>query len=495
MATGTGCTYTFTGLSMGQGYYVAVVARNTNNNQALLASDGKISTVLPTFNARTDYTKVTQSGLWNYQDGAGGKYTNLAWDSTKLFWHTDAYVSTNTDVYMTGQNTMWFNPGTVSDSVVTFTAPYTGAVTIKSASGLGIAVGDDSADGIVFTIKKGNTNIFAPKVVTKKNRIATGNNIDFNVTTTVNAGDKIHFIVGRNGNNNGDATYVTPLITYTQVAEGGAKIFFTPGSIIEATGITKTGFTLNWPAALTSVQLPVTYTVYTSNSPITKIPTNGGLSAGAKCTYTFSGLDIGGTYYIAIVAKNAKGDQAVIFKSEKIATVLPTYNAYEEYTKNKQSSSIWRYQVGYSQGNSYVTEDLTWNKDAGYWGSTDISLVSTATSDLVTGMPSMSIHPSVNNRDAVITFIAPYTGTIEISMANGGIFAPLNGSAQSFDGINFKLTKGAKTLYAKDAISSKNSNPQTARYFADKITVQISQGEKLNFIVNANKDTRNDLTF
>ena len=177
------------------------------------------------------------------------------------------------------------------------------------------------------------------------------------------------------------------------------------------------------------------------------------------------------------------------------AQTLPTYNAYESFkTATQPTSTPWRYQYATTSGTAISFDNLPWNATDKYWGNVDLGIINTATSDLVTGLPSLYLH-SGGQRDPVVTFKAPSSGTIEISMANGGIYAPMNGEAQSYDGVNLYLYKGATLLFSKTGISNKNSNPAENRVFGTSMKISIRKNERLHFLLKANKTTDNDSTY
>ena len=474
---------------------------------AQLAVSGTLGTaaveVPLTYNAYDEFQTGTQPENWRYQDGTpdgsgGFTYTDLSWNGTQ--WHSgQAYVSTNPDIYMTGQTTVWFHPGAGVASVVTFIAPYTGTVELSSASGHGIAVGDDSADGIVFSIRNGDTELFVPTVVTKSNRVASGNNIKFDMTTQVTAGDQIHFIVEMNGNNIGDATYVTPVVTYTEIApEADTKApVFGQGSITY-NDVTESGFTVTWPAATDESGAVAEYVVYLSDAPISAIPAEGGISAGTATTLAITGKAASTAYYAAVVAKDASGNAALLAADTAVTTkAANTYGASQGYYEQTQpENSPWRYLSSSVDGDTGVRsfEAIPWNSESGIWGNGDHGFIRSASGDMVTTttLHLLQIDPGIQ-RDTVIAFVAPYTGTVRLSSENGGVFVPLNGAAQNYDGIDFTIMYNEAVLYSKEAVSS--SNNQTDRCFGEAITVNVVEGDTLYFIVGRNTDTANDSTY
>ncbi len=176
-----------------------------------------------------------------------------------------------------------------------------------------------------------------------------------------------------------------------------------------------------------------------------------------------------------------------------VSAALPSYNAVEEFSAEKQGS-VWRYQIGYNDGKGlYTFSDLEANEGGGY-GSMNVGTINISTDDRVTGKSSISMHSGAKS-DPVLTFVAPYSGTIEVSMTNGGVYCPLNGAEVSnFDGINFYMCAGSTKAASFEAVSAKNS-ASGSRVFDKVYTIDIVKGECIYFIVQPNKNTANDSTY
>lgn len=177
------------------------------------------------------------------------------------------------------------------------------------------------------------------------------------------------------------------------------------------------------------------------------------------------------------------------------AEELASYTAYDSYqTQTQPTDSPWRYQVGYASGSGYVYEDLPWNAEENRWGNLDLGIIDAAESDLVTGLPALYVHPG-GQRMPTVTFIAPRSGTVEISLANGGVYAPLNGAAQNYDGVNLYVYQSRTELFSATGISANNLNPEEVRVFSDTITVNVRQNERIRFVLTPNTSTDNDSTY
>ena len=102
---------------------------------------------------------------------------------------------------------------------------------------------------------------------------------------------------------------------------------------------------------------------------------------------------------------------------------LPSYNAYEEYSTEANPNGVWSYQYL----NNGIYTDLTYDATNSYWGTITPGCLSTVSSDLVTGGAAIAVRPELTTTDTVLTFTAPHSGKVNVSMANGGVFAPHNG--------------------------------------------------------------------
>ena len=507
LSAGTATTYTLSGLQVSAAYYVAVAAKDAAGNAVLLSRAEPVETTsMPAYNAYEQYTGENQpiSTPWRYQNGFNNGtayvYEDLFWSAADGRWGSGAagIIDTVENDQVTGLPAMMLHPGSERDAVLTFIAPYTGTIEVRLANG-GVFVplnGEmQGYDGINFTLLHGTEELFAQEGVSAKHlnpeevRCFTQT-----LTVEVEAGDELHFIVNANTATANDTTYLNPEVTYVEMDAPEEELSFAPGAAIEVSGIGENGFTLRWPAAISSTGSTVTYTLYLADEPVTAIPAEGGIELGDKLTYTAENLSMGHTYYAAVAARSADGKTALLARAEGISTLAPTYNAYEDYTEETQPESVWSYASRYLNGSAYAYELLTWNAEESYWGSVETGIVGTVDSDLVTGAPALMMHPAPG-REAAVIFTAPYTGEVEVSMANGGVFAPLNGALQNYDGINFLLLHGTEELFAQEGVSANNLNPEDVRCFSGTVKVKVTAGDRLYFLVGANETTDNDVTY
>ena len=166
---------------------------------------------------------------------------------------------------------------------------------------------------------------------------------------------------------------------------------------------------------------------------------------------------------------------------------LPSYNAYEEYSTEANPNGVWSYQ----HLKNGVYTDLTYDAANNYWGTTDPGRLHTVESDLVTGKAAIAVRPELTTTDTVLTFTAPYSGKINVSMANGGVFAPHN----SVDEISFTFKQNDTVVRSVSDLDSAYSNPSSSRFFADTVELTVTEGDELHFIVHRNKQSANPQTY
>lgn len=106
--------------------------------------------------------------------------------------------------------------------------------------------------------------------------------------------------------------------------------------------------------------------------------------------------------------------------SESKVDLKKTFNAYDEFSRSENPNGPWRYSS--KTGDTYV--DLVYNTTENLWGAAKSGYVNTTSTDGVTSQPSLRIRAEKVDTDIVVTFVAPYSGKIKVSMANGGVFAP-----------------------------------------------------------------------
>ena len=488
-------------------YYFAVVADDGENQISMIHEDG-FSTIGNTYiyDAAEDYVTEMQpiSTPWRYysQDVKTGKLTELTWNKTDSLFGTlssSRVLKVSSDL-VTGRPALRLNPSQGKDAVVAFTVPFSGTVTIDMSNGGVFAPYNGEAqkwDGVSFVLKQGTKDIFAKTTVSAKNNkenrcFTTG------ITVDVKKGEILYFIVNANANADMDSTFLSPRVKYTYVEKGSDDYGFTPGATIKATDVTKNGFTLNWSKVHNPNDTEVTYKVWIATSPIKQKPSSKAVYEGTGLKATCNGLKYATKYYAYIVATDSEGRSSILNSSDFVSTECPIYDAYKQYSDEKNEAGIWNYAIRTldteADEDTYVYTLLEYNEEGKRWGTSASGMVGTTESDLVTGRPAMAVHPGQKNQEAVVAFTAPYSGTVRITMNNGGVFTPHNGKDQNYDGIKFTIYHDGKEIYKLDKVSSEN-NPHAKRVGTDEIELTITYGQKLFFVVGPNAASAADSTY
>lgn len=177
------------------------------------------------------------------------------------------------------------HPGNAADAQRRWVAPSAGTIQI---TGNAKDLDTGGGGGVTVSIRNGSTVLW-------QQAIANGNTTGFNynVTTTVTAGQAIDFVINRgaDGNNSNDSTGFDPTIVLT-----------TSGSPPPSGGATATA-TLTWNANTDSdlAGYRVYYGTSSRNYP-------NSISVGKVTSATVSGLTVGTTYYFALKAFDTSGN-------------------------------------------------------------------------------------------------------------------------------------------------------------------------------------------
>ncbi len=480
-----------------------VVGRNASNGRAFTYFNPQITyvdvvddKVKEEYNAADDFT-TQNGGRWKYYNRniTTGVYTPLALNSSGSWGPLGNGSIAKANDPVTGKPALTLHSGLGVDAALAFVAPYSGTLELSMANG-GIVAPESGYDGINFSLYHNDTLNFSSHVNSANNY--EGHRIfDDKKTFTVKAGDIFYFVVNANNNTTKDSTYLNPYFKYTNITDTDNSLLrFLDEDKIESSNLYKDSFDISWPSARGGIA-DYTYTVYLSETPITGIPESGGIEVGAVRSHTFTGLKNGTSYYVAVVASDGLST-ALLYNEEPVNTIgkMFVFNANDDYSKEVMKSP-WSYR--YAKTGTTDFKDLAWTN--GMWGdSASVGSITAVTSDLVTGKPALCLTPAFGNSLAII-FTAPYTGTINLSLVNGGIFVPYSGESDGFDGINFKLSQNDKELIEFDAVNSKNCHPSSVgsmyvgRVFDDEKTISVKAGDKLIFAVDANKVVGNDPTF
>ncbi|GBF72454.1 hypothetical protein PA598K_00708 [Paenibacillus sp. 598K] len=175
-----------------------VVNKNGDNSFDEVTWDPAIS--YSWWKASANFATTQGGGGWYYQNGAD--YANMTWDAARNAW-----------VGAHSYNLIWspsqLHPDT-NDTTLTWQAPKAGQIRIAGVARMVGAGGD----GVKVKIMRNGTQIWPSS---GWQSIAGGNTtgIKQDLMTTVSAGDRIRFVVNRNGNKDFDETHWDPSIYYT----------------------------------------------------------------------------------------------------------------------------------------------------------------------------------------------------------------------------------------------------------------------------------------
>jgi len=158
---------------------------------------------------------------WSWQRAANGSYGNGAYEDLGVYangywWHDQA---NNWAMGRIGMGEIFVGYEDY-DLAMTYTAESDGVANLTTeGNGIWIYNGYNSNDGAYLAIYKNGLKIWpaqsgdARRLITNDNQIS-----DFGVVTvSVKAGDKLHFRVNKNSNNNDDNIVWNPVVTYTSL--------------------------------------------------------------------------------------------------------------------------------------------------------------------------------------------------------------------------------------------------------------------------------------
>lgn len=223
-----------------------------------------------TYKASTDFRNVQGYRGWWYHDSQG---RNMTYNSSKGFWQgTETYL----ELWNSGGG-----PGNTLDAIRSWVAPSSGTIQI---TGNAKDLQSGGGGGVTVSIKKSGTVIW-------QQTIANGNTtgFNFNVNTSITAGQGINFVINRGGGGNSwDATYFDPTITLT-----------TGGTPPPTGGSATVTWNANTESDLSGYR--VFYGTSSRNYP-------NSISVGKVTSATISSLTKGTKYYFAVKAVDTSGN-------------------------------------------------------------------------------------------------------------------------------------------------------------------------------------------
>jgi hypothetical protein len=174
------------------------------------------------FLAGTDYSYQGANG-WSYEEWAGSKRTEMKWNGA--LGHMGAYISSGDGPSSLAASigASWVSPGWTADAVRVFTLPHAGVVAVMGVIHKDIyhAYGD----GVRARVFKNQEQVW-PKSgwETIAASDVTGKTMDLKFP--VNKGDKLFFVLNRNGDATDDETVWSPQVAYEHVDDNAPRTQF-----------------------------------------------------------------------------------------------------------------------------------------------------------------------------------------------------------------------------------------------------------------------------
>ena len=431
---------------------------------------------LPSYNAITDFSATDNpNGVWSFQYKSGASFVNMAKRNENDGWtNGDAGTLQITGSYFTA----WNNSATY-ETVISFTAPYSGTISVSMANG-GVKR-YNAGQTPKFKLYK-NSEVLMEELVPAGDGCLTEAQ-----ELTVVKGDVIRFATMRSAANASGHAILNPAVTYTEVKPGYNAVmdfsatenpngvwsfqYWTGSAYANMTkrdqndGWTNASagpitvgdsYFTTWSASATyetviAFAAPYTGTISISmvnggvkryndaqtprfklykNSEVLMdelVPTGAGVFTEARELTVTRGDVI--RFATMRSAAGASG-HALLNPTVTYTEVMPSYDAIADFSATENPNGVWSFQ--YKSGASFV--NMTKRDQNDGWTNGNAGILQ------ITG----SYFTAWNNSatyETIIAFTAPYTGTISVSMANGGV-KRYNASQTP----KFKLYKNSEVL-------------------------------------------------
>lgn len=154
------------------------------------------------YNSASGFSSTQGANQWSYQYTADGTtYSNMTWDAANTYWTGSAAIVAST----------WMHPNNAAYAARVWTAPTSGTVNVTGAAAKLPTTGP--GNGVNVKIMKNGTQVWPAsgwQFIAGTN--TTGYTYNFNAT--VNAGDKLYFLLDANGEHSYDNTNYSATVTY-----------------------------------------------------------------------------------------------------------------------------------------------------------------------------------------------------------------------------------------------------------------------------------------
>ncbi|WP_116062324.1 right-handed parallel beta-helix repeat-containing protein [Cohnella phaseoli] len=189
-------------------YYYKVEAEDRNGNVSTFYASDDVTSGVPGFEplrvyqASQDFGAIRQGPVWSYQYWEGTTYSNLtAYYNPWNMWR-DGTTFLTVGKYEQSPD--------ARDAVRTWTAPFAGTIIVTAN---GRIAASNSEDGVLVKMMHESSQVWP---TSGWQTVTSSTPADFpDQSLSVAKGDRLHFIVNRNGNNFGDTTAWDPIVTYT----------------------------------------------------------------------------------------------------------------------------------------------------------------------------------------------------------------------------------------------------------------------------------------
>ncbi|WP_042202742.1 RHS repeat domain-containing protein [Paenibacillus camerounensis] len=186
-----------------------------------------------TYRASAGFSSQQGLNQWFYQQWNGSTYSNMTWDSSNGRWKG---TPTYTLVMSNAQHP------DAQDSVRKWLSPKSGKIIITG----NVKKGDTSTgDGVQVKVMKNQQQLWPAsgwQIVRYNDSVG----YDLNLSTTVNTGDSVYFIVNKIGTTYADTTVWDPVITYENTTPGYLYEYDGAGRLIKLTTPTGKVYVLSY---------------------------------------------------------------------------------------------------------------------------------------------------------------------------------------------------------------------------------------------------------
>ncbi len=580
---------------------LALVVLVTSIPMTMLAAEEE---TLPTYNAYNEYTTTQNpNGVWTYQYRSDktvsttdeSSYKNMVQEVTNGTPSTVTMKNSNTEtlsaLIIKPTNNAFNTSSTTealrlearnnnAESILTFTAPYSGTISLNMANG---GVYTNGAGIYGFTVLHNGTEVSGTRVGSLRTGEA---NFTGPIEMTVNKGDTIRFAVELVGTyTSGVVTLLNPQIVYSEVVEeeplptynayneysveknpNGVWTYQyrsdktvsttdessyknmvrevtngTPSDVTiknsntealvalmikseNAFSTSSTGGALRLEPRATGAEAVLTFTAPYSGT-ISLSMANGGVYTNGAGKYGFTilhnGTEVSGTRVESLRTGEANFSGPVVLSIEEgdtvrfvvdsasayqsgvvtlvnpqiaytkvVKDVLPTYNAYNEYSVTQNPNGVWTYQYRSDKTVSTTDESSYKNMVQEVTNGTpsNVTIKNSNTEALVALMiksentfstsstgGALRLEPRATGGEAVLTFTAPYSGTISLSMANGGVYT--NGA-----GIyGFTVLHNGAEVSGRRVESLRTGEAN----FSGPVALSVEEGDTVRFVVDS----------